>query len=195
MKQSNAKATFFVNGIANGRGEIDLKEPWKRLIRRMDTEGHQVASHGWSHFDLDSLTILQRGDEMYRNERAIANILGKYPNYMRPPYIKCGKECLDDMKMLGYKVVQWSVDSTDAEHPSDLAAMKKAVNAGFARADNKGGIILIQHDTLEESADELTRHVLSKIQEKKWKAVTVAECLGETLQDAYRLDRIALIHQ
>lgn len=186
LKNADAKATFFVSGIVGGKGEIDLKDEWKRDIQRMEAEGHQVGSHTWSHFDLDQLTSGERRDEMYKNERAIANILGKYPVFMRAPYIKCGTECLGDMKSLGYKVVQWSVDSKDTEGPTDLDGMKKAIDEGFAKAGPSGGILFIQHDTLPLSAIPLTEHILHKVKERQWKAVTVAECLGESLQDAYR---------
>lgn len=188
LEKADAKATFFLNGISNGRGEIDRDGRWRRAIWRMEAEGHQVASHGWSHFDLDELSSRQRRDEMYKNERAIANILGKYPTYMRAPYIKCGSDCLEDMEDLGYKVVEWSVDSTDTEHPTDLKAMMRAVDAGFAKAGDTGGVVLIQHDTLSTSAVQLTRYILSKVEEKQWEAVTIAECLGESLQDAYHVE-------
>lgn len=186
LKKADAKATFFVSGIMGGRGEIDIENQWIQDIRRMEADGHQVGSHGWSHYNLDTLPSDQRRDEMYKNERAIANILGKYPTYMRAPYIRCGKECLKDMSELGYKVIQWSVDSRDTEFPDDLPAIKKAVDGGFAQAGDTGGILLIQHDTLGKSAIELTSYVLDKVKVKGWKPVTVAECLGESLEVAYR---------
>lgn len=186
LEEADAKATFFVNGIVNGKGEIDLTDQWKRDIRRMEAKGHQVGSHTWSHFDLDKLTSEQRRDELYKNERAIANILGKYPTYMRAPYIRCSGECLEDMSSLGYTVVQWSVDSRDTETPDDLEAMKRAIDAGLSKVSPTGGMILIQHDTMAKSAIQLTAYVLSKIKEKQWKAITVAECLGNSLEYAYR---------
>jgi peptidoglycan/xylan/chitin deacetylase (PgdA/CDA1 family) len=186
LERADAKATFFVSRIVNGRGEIDIKNQWIQDIRRMEARSHQIGSHGWSHFNLDTLSSEQRRDEMYKNERAIANILGKYPTYMRAPYVLCQKDCLKDMKDLGYKVIQWSVDSRDTEFPNDMVAVKKAVDAGFAEAGDSGGILLIQHDTLVESAVDLTEYVLEKVTAKGWRAVTVAECLGESLKDAYR---------
>lgn len=57
--------------------------------RRMYTEGHQVASHTWSHPDLCNITSDQRKNEMYKNEMALRNIIGVIPTYMRPPYSSC----------------------------------------------------------------------------------------------------------
>ena len=50
---------------------------------------------------------------MYKNERAIANVIGKYPTFVRAPMIRCNDKCMDDMKSLGYHVVDWQFDSED----------------------------------------------------------------------------------
>jgi peptidoglycan/xylan/chitin deacetylase (PgdA/CDA1 family) len=192
LEKSKAKATFFVNGIANGKGEIDLMTKWINDIQRMDASDHQVASHTWSHADLDMVSTQERQEEMSKNEMALINIIGKYPTYMRAPYIKCSamSGCLGDMKRLGYHVVDWTVDTTDTVKPDDFNAMKSAVDAGLATTKQSGSLILIQHDTVRVSALKLTRYILEEIQKRKWKAVTVAECLGEPLQNAYRRQKV-----
>jgi peptidoglycan/xylan/chitin deacetylase (PgdA/CDA1 family) len=96
------KATFFITGNNLGKGAIDTTENWASVIRRMDAEGHQVASHTWSHQDLSAITDAQRYDQMVKNEMAIRNILGKYPTYMRPPYSSCNDACQTVLKNLGY---------------------------------------------------------------------------------------------
>lgn len=55
----------------------------------MYDEGHQIASHTWSHPDLCNITSAQRKDEMYKNEMAIRNVVGVIPTYMRPPFSSC----------------------------------------------------------------------------------------------------------
>jgi peptidoglycan/xylan/chitin deacetylase (PgdA/CDA1 family) len=50
-----ARATFFITGINSGKGAIDDdRKPWKGLIERMFHSGHQIASHTWSHQDLNT---------------------------------------------------------------------------------------------------------------------------------------------
>jgi len=112
--QYKMKATFFVTGINNGKGAIDdASTPWPAVITRMDKEGHQVASHTWSHQDLSKITQQQRLDQMVRNEMAIRNIIQKFPTYMRPPYSSCDEAsgCWKDMKDLGYVVTYFDVDT------------------------------------------------------------------------------------
>jgi peptidoglycan/xylan/chitin deacetylase (PgdA/CDA1 family) len=108
------KATFFITGINIGKGAIDDEsQPWPAVIRRMIAEGHQVASHTWSHQNLDQITSEQRYDQMVKNEMAISNIIGKFPTYMRPPYSACsaGSGCPDDMRDLGYVVSYFDLDT------------------------------------------------------------------------------------
>lgn len=99
------KATFFITGINLGKGAID--DPtygWDKVVKRMVADGHQVASHTWSHADLSKITREQRRDELVKLEMAMRNILGNgyIPTYIRPPYSSCTAECKSDLKALGY---------------------------------------------------------------------------------------------
>jgi peptidoglycan/xylan/chitin deacetylase (PgdA/CDA1 family) len=73
----------------------------------MHAEGHQIASHTWSHQNLSSITRQQRMDQMIKNEMAFRNVLDFFPAYMRPPYDICTNEsgCITDMQALGYHIV------------------------------------------------------------------------------------------
>ncbi|KIW16636.1 hypothetical protein PV08_03824 [Exophiala spinifera] len=193
LVKRNAKATFFVPGIANGRGRIDTTKGRMELIKRMFQDGHQIGSHSWSHFDIDALTSEERKTDLAKNERAIANILNKYPTYMRPPYMKCTGEtgCLADLMDRGYHDVGYSVDSTDWSHPEDLDAMKQAFDEAFNQTAQDGRMLLIQHDTIHKSAIDLTEHILDAVDQKGWKAVTVGECLEDPAENWYRTPKEA----
>jgi peptidoglycan/xylan/chitin deacetylase (PgdA/CDA1 family) len=105
LKVAGAKATFMISANNNGR-QIDQGDIWSELLKRMIDEGHQVASHTWSHPHMDAITSEDRKMEMAKTERAIANIIGKYPTYMRPPYSQCESKsgCQKDMKDMGYSI-------------------------------------------------------------------------------------------
>ncbi|KAK5459874.1 hypothetical protein LTS15_004003 [Exophiala xenobiotica] len=186
LKKHDAKATFFVSGITDGKGEIDHEEKWVKTIRRMVMEGHQVGSHTWSHADLENLTSPARRTEIAKNERAMVNILNKYPTYMRPPYVKCSNttSCLSDVNAMGYHVVGYSLDSTDWQHPDDLDAMKVAFDDALNRTAPDGNMLLIQHDTIPMSSIDLTSHVLDAIKRRGWK---VGDCLEDNAENLYRM--------
>lgn len=114
--QYGYKATFFVTGNNNGKGPIDTTANWTTVIQNMIAAGHQVASHTWSHQDLSAITQAQRYEQMIKNEMAFANIMGKFPTYMRPPYSSCtaASGCEADLAALGYVVSYFDLD-TDGE--------------------------------------------------------------------------------
>jgi peptidoglycan/xylan/chitin deacetylase (PgdA/CDA1 family) len=67
LKRYNFHATFFITGNNNGKGGIDLTEPYPNLIKRMIAEGHQVASHTWSHYSLSNITHDLRISQIVKN--------------------------------------------------------------------------------------------------------------------------------
>lgn len=113
FNQYGYKATFFITGNNNGKGPIDSTSAWSTVIQNMISGGHQVASHTWSHQDLSAITQAQRYEQMIKNEMAFANILGKFPTYMRPPYSSCtaASGCEQDMTDLGYHVSYFDLDT------------------------------------------------------------------------------------
>ena len=105
----------------NGKGAIDdATTAWPAVISRMESSGHQVASHTWSHQDLSAITKEQRYEQLVKNEMALTNILGKFPTYMRPPYSSCtvASGCQQDLADLGYVVSYFSLDTDGmSTHP------------------------------------------------------------------------------
>ncbi len=190
LERAGAKATFFVSGNNNGKGAIDITDPYPSLLRRMIDDGHQVASHTWSHGNLTNLTTAERIDEMTKNERAIANVLGFFPTYMRPPYSSCtaASGCPKDLKALGYHRIEFDLDTTDYlnSKPNQIHKAKDVVDRFLAKDGYMRSGLAIQHDILEQSAGNLTTHILDKIEEKGWRAVTVGECLGDPEEYWYR---------
>lgn len=113
LKANDVKATFFIRTLNLYDGlsrHIYHKNP--AIIRRIYDEGHQIASHTWSHRDMNKLSSQERKDEMIKAEMALNDILGFFPTYMRPPFNSCGEACESDMGDLGYHTV-----SLQDEHP------------------------------------------------------------------------------
>ncbi|KAK7757820.1 hypothetical protein SLS62_000198 [Diatrype stigma] len=195
-EHDGAKATFFVTGVNNNKGEIDdPATPWPGVIRRMYEEGHQIASHTWSHADLSAISSARRRDEMVKNEMALRNVLGGLiPTYMRPPYSSCTAEsgCQADLAALGYHVVYFDLDTTDYLHTGadEIQVAIAAFDAFFAGktpdGDDGDSALAIAHDIHEQSATTLTRHMLEYLAAAGYRTVTVGECLGDPAGNWYR---------
>ncbi|KAK2022598.1 chitin binding protein, partial [Colletotrichum zoysiae] len=187
FKAHSAVATFFITGNNLGKGQINVK--YRDVIKRMVAEGHQVASHTWSHENLDQMTATQRKNQMIYNEIAFKDILGFYPTYMRPPYSICGTDCQKLMVDLGYHITYFDLDTEGYLHsdPSQIQVSIGLWDAAMnARSACNDSYLHIEHDIHEQVATTFTNHMLDSIVANGWKAVTVGECLGDPPANWYR---------
>ncbi|KAI6087080.1 glycoside hydrolase/deacetylase [Hypoxylon rubiginosum] len=192
LARYNAKATFFITGVNNNKGEIDdTSLEWPGLIQRMYSENHQIASHTWSHADLSAVTSARRRDEMIKNEMAFRNILGRIPTYMRPPYSSCTEVsgCQSDLAALRYHVIYFDLDTDDYENDSPTLIQNAKDNydeffAGTSPATDDA--LVIAHDIHEQTVHNLTEYMLKDIQTRGYRAVTVGDCLGDPSANWYR---------
>ncbi|OCK83887.1 carbohydrate esterase family 4 protein [Lepidopterella palustris CBS 459.81] len=191
-----AKATFFITGNNMGKGEIDIAaNGYVPIIQRMHTDGHQIASHTWTHLDLSAISQADRKQQMWKNEMALRNILGFIPTYMRPPYSSCtsASNCESDMKTLGYHVTYFDVDTDDYNQDSTTLIQNSKnwfvgnITAGGATAATSDWLV-IGHDIHYQTAYNLTDYMLSTLTTLGYKAVTVGECLGDPAANWYRTD-------
>ncbi|ORY01768.1 glycoside hydrolase/deacetylase, partial [Basidiobolus meristosporus CBS 931.73] len=123
-------------------------------VKRAFNEGHQIASHSWSHPHLMSLTNEQIVAEVKTTEDAIMNITGVKPAYIRPPYGEADDRVKAIFKAMGYSNLLWNMDTLDW----DIVAKKESptlilnsfsaalANGTSLNAHNDPGFISLQHD-------------------------------------------------
>ncbi|KAI0996890.1 hypothetical protein K3495_g11291 [Podosphaera aphanis] len=190
FRRYNAKATFFITGNNFGKGPIDQTPQWTNVIRRMYSEGHQVASHTWTHQSLDEVTSEMFQNQIIYNEMAFRNILGVIPTYLRPPYSQCNENsCGAKLKKLGYHVVYFDVDTAgylndDAQKIQNSKDIWDKTIKGTSASTSS--FLEIEHDIHYQSAYNLTDYILDSIYANGYKSVTVGECLGDPQQNWYR---------
>ena len=85
LKHHSAKATFFVLG--------PVAEANPSLIRRMVDDGHEVASHGWSHRSLTELTPSEFSEEAVRSRNVLSDISGQPILGFRAPNFSVRRSC------------------------------------------------------------------------------------------------------
>ena len=107
-------------------------------------------------------------------ENALANILGVKPTYMRPPNGASGGNVVPTLSGMGYQVVTWDVDTEDWNNVPMSTSQQKIRNAGT----NGNGHIILMHETIQSTVDQLVPWVLDYAQQNGLELVTVAECLG-----------------
>ncbi|KND92423.1 Peptidoglycan-N-acetylglucosamine deacetylase [Tolypocladium ophioglossoides CBS 100239] len=190
LRRYDARATFFVTGRNLGKGAINNGSlPWAGLIRRMVREGHQVASHTWSHQRLTQLGRAQVRRQMLFNEAALADILGGFPTYMRPPYSASSAQTDAWLGELGYHVAYFNLDTEGYLHDSP-AAIQRSKDIWDAAVERRGPpsprSLHIEHDTVDQAVHNLTEHMLRSLRRHGLRSVPVAECLGDPRENWYR---------
>lgn len=165
LKLHQVPATFFLLG-----SNLEGKE---HLVKRMVAEGHTVANHTWNHPDMRTLTEAQLTKEVLDPEQTIMALTGLQTALLRPPYGFISDQNLRQLKDMGYKVINWSVDSKDWR---DLDTDQVLINT---MPEVRDGSIILLHDYFSYSA---TQEALTDIiQSLKWQGfafVTVDKLLG-----------------
>jgi peptidoglycan/xylan/chitin deacetylase (PgdA/CDA1 family) len=187
LDEYGAKATFFINGENWSRGISDFSTPWPETLRRMDRSGHQIGSHTWSHADLSSADSHTREYQIYELERALFYVLGKAPTYLRPPYASCSDDCLYETERMGLHVVNFDVDPKDYLHnqADDIGAAMDNFSRALDERRWGDSFLVLSHDSLRHTAEFLVPHMLSEIEQRGYRAVTVGECLGDPAENWY----------
>lgn len=176
-----ARFTVFQNG-----DNYSCIYRYAALIRQIEAAGHQVASHTWSHADLNTLSAAQITAEMQKLDYAYQLILGKAPLYMRPPYGNYKSSVLNTLTSLGYRVATiWNVDTNDWKTPNDMTKPKAVYNAIAKGSALEQTVLSLQHDSQQKTVADLAPFIISWAQARNLKLVTVAQCLGDT-GPAYR---------
>ena len=146
LKKHNVKATFFVVG------NYLKSEP--EIIKRMNSEGHIVGNHTYSHPDMAKITDEAKFlEELKKVEDEYKQITGEeMKKYYRPPQGKFSEDNLKMANKAGYKTFFWSlayVDWYKDKQPSKEEAFSKLIPR-----IHPGSIVLL-HNTSETNANIL----------------------------------------
>ncbi|KAI0200491.1 carbohydrate esterase family 4 protein [Astrocystis sublimbata] len=191
LAKYQAKATFFITGTNLHKGKInDPATPWPSVIQRMAAEGHQVASHTWSHENYSQLTTAQYKNQIYWNEIALNDILGYIPTYMRPPYSICpANTCGSQLADLGYHAIYFDLDTEGYLHddPTQIQISKNIWDKTVPGSNPcRTSYLQIEHDIHYQTVYNLTDYFLDSLVKSGYRSVTVGQCLGDAPENWYR---------
>lgn len=139
LKQNNIKATFFIVGL-RAQSHPDM-------VRRIISEGHAIGNHTWDHPVLSKLTTDKVKEQVQRTEQLLYNITGSKTAMFRTPYGSTTPQVINEISSLGYKIIDWSVDTRDWAKTPVPQIMDYVSNELYP-----GGIIL-KHCSGSKSSD------------------------------------------
>lgn len=154
-------------------------ERYPEMAREIVARGHEIGMHSTSHPDMTALSKAQMRDELEENHRAIKEITGFDARLFRPPFGAYSNALIEVVEdELGFKTIQWSVDSLDW----------KDVDAAFIERrilDNVGpGDIVLFHNNAEATPQALPR-ILAELQADGYEIVPISQLI---YWDNYRIN-------
>jgi peptidoglycan/xylan/chitin deacetylase (PgdA/CDA1 family) len=158
------KATFYVVG--------QCVAEFPDILKRAAREGHEIASHSWSHPNLGKMSDDGVREQLRKTDDIIKATVGVRPTNMRPPYGSITprqKSWIHDE--FGYKVIIWDVDPFDWKRPGSAVVTSRIVN------QTKPGSIILVHD-IHAASVEAMPETLDQLVTKGFKFVTVSELLA-----------------
>ena len=158
------KATFFVQGKNIAGNEA--------ILKRMQSEGHEVGNHSWNHPILTKLSLEDAKKQLTDTEDAITKVLGKSSKLMRPPY---GAISDDIRNSLDLSFIMWDVDSLDWKSKNEAAILTEIQH------QTSDGAIILMHDIHQPSVNSLPK-VIEYLQGQGYSFVTVSELLNTRLK-------------
>lgn len=171
LKKYQVPATFFLLGD-NVPGNRDV-------VQRIIAEGHRVANHSTTHSNLSNITPEQLRNEILTTENLIYDISGLRTALMRPTYGFVNDNMIGELRDMGYKVIQWSVDTKDWRDPDADQVLINTI------PDIRDGSIILMHDSLPHSAaKEVLPELIHTLRSQGYSFVSLDELLGV---DAYKL--------
>ena len=97
-------ATFFLIG------ENIEQNSNRNLVKQMYEQGHLIGNHTYHHLEITKLSDEEAYEEMKNTNDLIESIIGKAPEYMRPPFGSWQRNLEKKMNIIP---VLWTVDPLD----------------------------------------------------------------------------------
>ncbi|ODA40543.1 polysaccharide deacetylase family protein [Desulfosporosinus sp. BG] len=172
LKQEGVHATFF------------LSSPWadkhQQLVQRMVADGHEIGSHGNRHVDLNTLGSGEIEHEITTAQQVLEQISGQKVRLIRAPNGAYDNKVISTANKLGYRVIQWSVDSLDWKRPGPGAVINNVLNGIHSEGGAKAGDIILFHasDSAPDTIQALPT-VIQRLRTKGYTLIPVGQLLSE----------------
>lgn len=167
LKANDVPATFFMEG--------DMVKAYKSLAKDVADAGFELANHTYSHPNLRNLSEEKIVEQLQDTHDIIKEATGIDVKLMRPPYGAHNSKVDEVCERLGYKIINWDVDTNDWRKRS-ADQIYNTIMDGVS-----DGSIVLMHDRKHngrETVLEATKRVVPALRAKGYTFVTVGELIG-----------------
>jgi len=162
LDENDIKSTFFLVGTW-----VDNN---KSLVQKIDEKGHEIGNHSTTHAKMTKLDEEDIINEIEVTSDKIEEVTGKRPEFYRPPFGAYDNESIEICENLGYKVIQWDIDSLDWKEIGP-----NYVKANVLKNASPGSIVLF-HGGVEYTKNYLP-NIIKTLKKEGYDIVPVSELL------------------
>lgn len=170
LREHEIKTTFFLTGF--------WVEAYPDYVRLIDAEGHEIGNHTLTHPHLNSLTAEQIREELVKLAEMIEEVSGQKTVLFRPPFGEYNNQVITTAEELGYKTIQWSIDSLDWQNLGKDEIVQRVTNRAHT------GAIILFHNNGLYTADALPE-IIAYYLEEGYRIIPISELVYE---DDYYID-------
>jgi peptidoglycan/xylan/chitin deacetylase (PgdA/CDA1 family) len=171
LKKHGIKATFFMLSQ-----QIDSPKDFPEAALREVAEGHDVASHSYTHPQVPKLGVKDRAREIEGAVKVFAQVLGKRPDFFRLPYgagVSIASIRADMLKSCLVHVF-WNVDTLDWHDKDPDLIYQRSVK----QVESLGRGVILFHDIHSQSVTA-SEMLMRYLKEKAARMVTLSEIVKE----------------
>lgn len=162
LEEYDGRGTFCVVG--------NRLEKYTDQINRMVENGHEIASHTWTHTNLKKVGE-EEGKKAMRSVIDYINELNGYQiRFVRPPYGGFNDTVKKEASDLGVALLRWSIDTLDWQ------TRNTASTVNSIKQNAKDGSIILVHDIHAETAAAM-KEAIPWLAKNGFQLVTVSELL------------------
>lgn len=171
LEKYDVKATFFLVNF--------WAEKYPDDVKKIAAAGHEVENHSTTHPDLATVSKEQIQKEIGTAGDTVEKLTGKKPTLFRCPFGSYNNTVIETAQEMGYKVIQWEVDSLDWKSISTDQIVERVTR------NVKPGSIVLFHNNAEH-VEEYLPIILEKLQAEGYKIVPIGQLIYE---GDYHMDR------
>lgn len=170
LKRYDAKATFFVTGA--------WAEQYPEMIAEIAGGGHEIGNHSTNHIKMTGIPKSRSSSEIRETEGIVKKLSGVVTVLFRPPYGEYDNALIAAAGDIGYKSIQYDVDSMDWRGISEDDIADRVLRGAA------GGSIVLFHNNAPNTPGALCR-IIEELRKDGYRFVTVSDML---LKDDYYID-------
>ena len=170
LRDEGIKTTFFLTGF--------WVEKYPEMVEKIAKEGHEIGNHTYSHPHLNNLGEKEIEKEVQKVHDMIEKLTEVAPTLFRPPFGEYSNKVIKVLDKMGYKTIQWSVDSLDWKDLSSEEITNRVLSGLH------DGAIVLFHNNGKHTAHALPA-IIQGAREKGYTIVPISELI---YHDNYTID-------